>query len=303
MKSVGKFNPPVTLFNSSEDFFFKFSLALLYAAIIRSLTISCFSFFASSEIKIDFICTPFDFESVDFLEKVNLPAYKIASADLINTPLQSYIAKKNKPIFLSTGGGNFKDIERAYRNISKYNKKISILHCTASYPAALEDMNLNVITELKKKYKSNTIGLSDHENGIDAASVAYMLGARVFEKHFTLDRSWKGTDHSFSMEPDGFRKFVRDIRRVPKMMKEKNKSSLGKEKVLYKLGKSIVANKSIKAGKKLKIEFDTSKPDIDVNIFLDCSKAKSLGWSPKYSFENGVELTFKWMKDNTNKLS
>ena len=78
----------------------------------------------AKKIKIDFICTPFDFESVDFLEKVNLPAYKIASADLINTPLQSYIAKKNKPIFLSTGGGNFKDIERAYRNISKYNKKI-----------------------------------------------------------------------------------------------------------------------------------------------------------------------------------
>ena len=209
----------------------------------------------AKKIKIDFICTPFDFESVDFLEKVNLPAYKIASADLINTPLQTYIAKKNKPIFLSTGGGNFKDIERAYRNISKYNKKISILHCTASYPAALEDMNLNVITELKKKYKSNTIGLSDHENGIDAASVAYMLGARVFEKHFTLDRSWKGTDHSFSLEPQGLHKLVRNLNRIPLILGSKNKKLLNSEKKpLFKMQKSIVASRNIEIDKTISLK-------------------------------------------------
>ena len=209
----------------------------------------------AKKIKIDFICTPFDFESVDFLEKVNLPAYKIASADLINTPLQTYIAKKNKPIFLSTGGGNFKDIERAYRNISKYNKKISILHCTASYPAALEDMNLNVITELKKKYKSNTIGLSDPENGIDAASVAYMLGARVFEKHFTLDRSWKGTDHSFSLEPQGLHKLVRNLNRIPLILGSKNKKLLNSEKKpLFKMQKSIVASRNIETDKTISLK-------------------------------------------------
>ena len=105
----------------------------------------------ANKIKINFICTPFDESSVDFLEKVNLDAYKIASADLINTPLQIKIAKTKKPIFLSTGGGNYEDIKRAYQTITKINKQLIILHCTASYPAELKDMNLNVITILKKK--------------------------------------------------------------------------------------------------------------------------------------------------------
>ena len=119
---------------------------------------------------------------------------------------------------MSTGGGNFKDIERAYKNIIKYNKKLIILHCTASYPANLDDMNLAVINELKKKYKKINIGLSDHENGIDAATIAYMLGARVFEKHFTLDRSWKGTDHAFSLEPQGLSKMIRNLNRISVMI-------------------------------------------------------------------------------------
>ena len=209
----------------------------------------------AQKIDIEFICTPFDFQSVDFLEKVNLPAYKIASADLINTPLQTYVAKKNKPIFLSTGGGSFKDIDRAYKNIIKYNKKIIILHCTASYPADLKDMNLNVIKELKKKYRNIIIGLSDHENGIDAASVAYMLGARVFEKHFTLDRAWKGTDHSFSLEPQGLQKLIRNLKRIPLMLGSKSKKLLKSEIApLYKMQKSIVASQIIKKGQKLKMK-------------------------------------------------
>ena len=188
----------------------------------------------AKKLKIEFLCTPFDFESVDFLESINIQAYKIASADLINIPLQRYIAKKNKPIFMSTGGGNFKDIERAYKNIIKYNRKLTILHCTASYPANLDDMNLAVINELKKKYKKINIGLSDHENGIDAATIAYMLGARVFEKHFTLDRSWKGTDHAFSLEPQGLSKMIRNLNRISVMIgNKKNKQLLNQKKTYY----------------------------------------------------------------------
>jgi len=206
----------------------------------------------AQKLKIEFLCTPFDFESVDFLESVKIKAYKIASADLINTPLQEYIAKKKKPIFMSTGGGNYKDIERAYKNITKYNKKISILHCTASYPADLNDMNLAVIKELKKKYKNINIGLSDHENGIDAATIAYMLGARVFEKHFTLDRSWKGTDHSFSLEPQGLSKMIRNLNRISIMMGDKNKKLLNSEKKpLTKMQKSIYAKRNIPKGAKI----------------------------------------------------
>ena len=209
----------------------------------------------AKKLKIEFLCTPFDFESVDFLESINIQAYKIASADLINTHLQKYIAKKNKPIFMSTGGGNFRDIERAYKNIIKYNKKLSILHCTASYPASLGDMNLAVIKELKKKYKKIKIGLSDHENGIDAATIAYMLGARVFEKHFTLDRSWKGTDHPFSLEPQGLSKMIRNLRRIPLMIGSKNKKLLKSEKKpLLKMQKSIYSKMDLKKGTKLSIK-------------------------------------------------
>ena len=201
----------------------------------------------SKEIGITFFATPFDFESIAFLEKLNFPAYKIASADLINTPLQTKIAETKKPIFLSTGGGSFEDIERAYKNITKINKNLIILHCTASYPALPKDMNLNVIPELVKRYSDMVIGLSDHENGIDAASIAYMLGARVFEKHFTLDRSWKGTDHPFSLEPQGLEKMIRNLKRIPLMLGSNNKKLLECErKPLNKMYKSIVSANDLK---------------------------------------------------------
>tara|TARA_B100001057_G_scaffold501260_1_gene622786 strand:- start:5082 stop:6128 length:1047 start_codon:yes stop_codon:yes gene_type:complete len=206
----------------------------------------------AKKIGIEFLCTPFDFNSIKFLQKIKIKAYKIASADLINIPLVIEIAKTKKPIFLSTGGGNFKDIDRAVKCITKINKKLAILHCTASYPVNLEDMNLNVIKELKKKYSNYLIGLSDHENGIDAAPLAYMLGARVFEKHFTLDRSWKGTDHAFSLEPIGLSKLIRNLNRITIILGRSNKKFLASEKKpLFKMHKSIVANKDLKKGKKL----------------------------------------------------
>ncbi len=203
----------------------------------------------AKEIDIEFLCTPFDEESLIFLEKLNMPAYKIASADLINIPLQKKIAETDKPIFLSTGGGTFEDVRRAYENITKINKKLIILHCTASYPADIKDMNLNVIPELLKQYPDNTIGLSDHENGIDAASVAFMLGARVFEKHFTLNRADKGTDHSFSLEPQGLEKLIRNLNRIPMMLGDKEKKLLTSEEApLKKMYKSIVSAGNFKKG-------------------------------------------------------
>ena len=163
-----------------------------------------------------------------------------------NTILQKEVAKTKKPIFLSTGGGTLKDVERAVRNIMSINKNLAILHCTASYPCKIDDMNLNIIKTFLKKFPKNLIGISDHENGIDAASIAYMLGARVFEKHFTLNRGDKGTDNSFSLEPQGLEKLVRNIRRIPKMMGGKEKKILISEKEpIRKMSKSIVAKKNI----------------------------------------------------------
>ena len=115
-------------------------------------------------------------------------------------------------------------------------------------------MGLNNIEVLAKEFPDCAIGSSDHFNGTLSGPIAYMKGARVFEKHVTLNRAWKGTDHSFALEPDGFRKFVRDIKRVKHMMLPKPMSEVGNEKVFQKLGKSLVANYDIKLGEKFTLE-------------------------------------------------
>jgi N-acetylneuraminate synthase/sialic acid synthase len=201
------------------------------------------------ELDLMFFATAFDFESADFLAELDMPAYKIASGDLHNVPLQKYVAKVGKPIFLSTGGGTMDDIRRACNAILPINPRLSVLHCTAAYPAAIEEMNLSVILSLIAEFPELVIGLSDHENGIDAASIAYMLGARVFEKHFTLNRAFKGTDHAFSLEPEGLRKLVRNLRRIPVMLGDGRKHLLESEKKpLMKMSKSLVAARNLPAG-------------------------------------------------------
>jgi N-acetylneuraminate synthase/sialic acid synthase len=206
----------------------------------------------AKDINITFFATAFDFESLDILIDLDMPAFKIASGDLLNIPLQKRIAQQKKPVLLSTGGGTFVDIKRAVDNILKYNQNLVLFHCTASYPANVEDMNLNVIPELVKLFPNVIIGLSDHENGIDAASVGYMLGARVFEKHFTLNRSWKGTDQSFSLEPEGLRKMIRNLNRIPVLLGSAEKQLLESEKKpLKKMAKSLVAKYDLKSGHKI----------------------------------------------------
>ena len=214
----------------------------------------------SKELKIDFFATPFDLKSLEFLEQFDLPFYKIASADITNTILQAEIAKTKKEIFLSTGGGTLEDVKRAKENIFKYNEKLSILQCTASYPAKLEDMNLRVITTYAKNFPGIRLGLSDHENGIDAGPIAFMLGARVFEKHFTLNRANKGTDNAFSLEPTGLSKFVRNLKRIEIMLGSEEKKQLDIEtKPLIKMRKSPVLIKNKKKGECINIEDITLK--------------------------------------------
>ncbi len=214
----------------------------------------------AKEIDIDFFATPFDFESIDFLDNLGVPAFKIASADLLNTPLQIEIAKRNKKIFLSTGHGSFDDVKRARDSICKYNSDLIIMHCCASYPPEISDLNLKVIETYKKNFPNHIIGLSDHENGIDAGPIAFLLGARVFEKHVTLNRALKGTDHAFSLEPHGFTKFIRNIKRIPTMLGSEEKKILESEKKpVYKMAKSIVAKRDIKKGEKLDLDNLTFK--------------------------------------------
>jgi len=204
----------------------------------------------AKELGLIFFATPFDLSSVDFLEKLNMPLYKIASGDLKSTPLLKYVAKTKKPIIVSTGGGEMDDVQRAYDVITKENPNIAILQCTAAYPCEPEEMNLNVIKTFRKKFPEKVIGLSDHQSGISMALVAYTLGARIIEKHFTMNRAWKGTDHAFSLEPVGLTKLVRDLKRAKVALGVGEKKSMDKEvKPLFKMGKKLVAASDLLKGK------------------------------------------------------
>ena len=203
---------------------------------------------------VDFIITPFDLESLEKCIKLEVDALKIASFDLGNLPLINEFSKSDLPIILSTGGGEILQISESVMMIQQYHNNLAILHCVSHYPCPLEKVNLGKIHTIRELYPDITVGLSDHFNGILTGPLAYINGARVFEKHVTFNRSNKGTDHPFSLEPDGFRKFVRDIHRTPILMKSNTNDDLGEEPVFKKLGKSLTANNFIKAGKIITIQ-------------------------------------------------
>jgi N-acetylneuraminate synthase/sialic acid synthase len=203
----------------------------------------------ATEIGVTMFATAFDFASADFLEKLDMPAYKMASGDLKNIPLLTHVAKFQKPMIISTGGGTMEDVNRAYDAIMPINQQLCILQCTAGYPAEFDQLNLSVITTFRERYPSITVGLSSHDNGIAMALAAYMLGARVIEKHFTLNHTWKGTDQAFSLEPIGFRKMVRDLERVKVAIGNGVKQVYDSEKApIIKMGKKLVAARDLPAG-------------------------------------------------------
>jgi sialic acid synthase len=162
-------------------------------------------------IGLTFFATAFDVPSADFLAELRVPAIKVASGDLKNKKLLWHIASKRIPIILSTGGGDFNDVMDARMGID-HGTPLAILHCTSGYPASYDELNLNVIPAFRERFGWSVIGWSGHDTGIAMAPVAYALGARIIEKHFTLDRSSKGTDQSMSLEPKGFAHMVENLR-------------------------------------------------------------------------------------------
>ncbi len=224
----------------------------------------------AEKLEMDFFSTAFDVESADFLDKLGVPAYKMASGDLKSIPLLRHVAKKGKPMIISTGGGTLEDVVRAFETIYPINQQLAILQCTASYPASYEELNLNVIKTFREKFPEVVIGLSAHDNGIAMAVGAYVLGARVVEKHFTINRAWRGTDHAFSLEPIGLKKMVRDLERVRVAMGNGVKDTYpGEKSPLLKMGKKLVAAKNLKAGHVIQ--------DSDL-----CLKSPADGMSPIY---------------------
>lgn len=196
----------------------------------------------ASELGLTFFATAFDFRSADFLAELNTPAFKIASGDLRNIPLLKYVAGFQKPVIVSTGGGTIEDVQRAYDAVMPINPQLAILQCTAGYPCAFEEMNLRVITSFRERFPDVVIGLSSHDSGIAMVVAAYILGARIVEKHFTLNRAMKGTDHAFSLERGGMRRVVRDLKRTRLALGDGVKSTYQSEVApLLKMGKKLVA--------------------------------------------------------------
>lgn len=218
-----------------------------------------------------FFASAFDFKSVDFLEGMGAPAYKIASACITDTPLIEYIAEKGKPIFLSTGTATIKDVDGAYKLIKKYDAPLCLMQCTAVYPLFnYKEMNLEVISLYKKRYPDAIIGFSGHESGIVMPVIAYALGARVVEKHFTLNRAMKGTDQHYSLEPAGLRKMIRDLNRAHDALGDGVKKSYPSEfEAKRKMGKSIVARKRVEKGTVITPKLITFKtPGIGIPPYL-----------------------------------
>ncbi|MFX1383436.1 MAG: N-acetylneuraminate synthase family protein [Promethearchaeota archaeon] len=203
--------------------------------------------------KIDFISSPFDYEAVDILEEINVPYYKIASPEIVDLDLIEYIAKKQKPIIISTGMATIGEIEEAIEVVLKHdNNNIILLHCVVLYPCPVEFINLKAIETLRNVFKY-PVGFSDHSLGIHISLAAISMGAKVIEKHFTLDKSQKGPDHHFALEPNELKEMVEKIRDIEKSMgdgiKKPNKLELEEN---YKLARrSIIAAMDISKGVKI----------------------------------------------------
>ena len=192
--------------------------------------------------------SPFDKTSVDFLEDIHMCAYKIASFEITDIPLIRYVASKKKPVIISTGIATKEDIDLAIETCkNEGNDKIAILKCTSSYPAPLEEINLKTIPDLKDNFKT-IVGLSDHSLGSDVAIASVVLGAKIVEKHFILDRNIGGPDSEFSMEPDEFKSMVKSIRNVEKALGKVSYELSDKTKANRDFSRSLFVVKDIKKG-------------------------------------------------------
>ncbi len=195
-----------------------------------------------------FFSTPFDKTAVDFLERLDVPIYKIASFEITDIPLIEYVAKKGKPIILSTGIAELEDIELAVETIRNTgNNEFALLKCTSSYPAPVEEANLLTIPDMKERFNC-IVGLSDHTLTTSLPVAAVVLGAKIIEKHFILDRKLGGPDAAFSMEPGEFKRMVREIRELEKALGEANYKLSDRVKRNKIFSRSLFVVKNIKKG-------------------------------------------------------
>lgn len=202
----------------------------------------------ADKVGIDFLSTPFDRTSVDFLEELGMEFYKIASFEMIDLPLLSYVASKGKPIIMSTGMGSLEEIKESIETIYQTgNRQLAIMKCSSVYPAAPADMHLKTICDMKKRF-GIPVGLSDHSLGSLSATTAVALGASIIEKHFCISREIENPDASFSMPPAEFKEMVSEIRKVEAAMGVPAYGVTEQEESSMVFRRSIFVVKDMKAG-------------------------------------------------------
>ncbi len=212
-----------------------------------------------------FMSTPFDEESADFLDGMGMDIFKIPSGEITNKPLLQHIAAKGKPILLSTGMSYLGEVEKAVIWINEIwdrpDKKpeLTLLHCVSNYPASEEDSNLLAMKTMEVAF-GLPVGYSDHTLGVDIPIAAVAMGAKVIEKHFTLDRNLEGPDHKASLEPDELRAMISAIRKVEKALGDGIKKPAKNESELRKVARrSLVLTRDVKSGETITVNDVTSK--------------------------------------------
>jgi pseudaminic acid synthase len=235
--------------------------------------------------------SPFDPTAVDFLENLDVPAYKIASFEITDIPLIEYTASKGKPIIISTGIAQLADIQEALEACRRVdNNQITLLKCTSAYPAALEEMNLLTIPDMIQRFGGVTVGLSDHTMSLAAPIAAVALGARVIEKHFILNRYMGGADSEFSLEPHEFRTMVDAVRDTEKLMGKVSYDLSAKSLKSREFSRSLFIAQDVKAGETLTAQNIRSvrpgfgmapkhlKEILGKTFKADCAKGTPLAW-------------------------
>lgn len=244
-----------------------------------------------------FFSTPFDFSAVDYLEKMNCPIYKIASFEITDIPLIEYAASKGKPMIISTGIAEIQEIQDAVEACRRMkNNDITLLKCTSSYPAPIEEAHLNTMANMKDTFGVK-VGLSDHTLGSDAASAAAALGARVIEKHFILDRSLGGPDAGFSMEPQEFKAMVSSVRNIEKALGKITYELSPKTRINREFCRSLFVAEDMKAG-----EVFTAKNLRSVRPGYGLSPKfyfKILGKKASKNLEKGTPLSWEMVIDSS----
>lgn len=233
------------------------------------------------EMGIVFLSSPFDFESVDFLDEF-VDYFQLSSSDLTNIPLIKYVAGKNKPIILSTGASTLKEIKNAVKAIEDVSVvNIALLHSVLSFPTSYEDANLLMIRDLSENFRDYDVGYSDHtisDEDMTVLTTAFNYGAIILEKHFTLDKSLGGSDHIHSMDPEDVIKFKKNLQFISVINGYRNKQPVICESFMKKeFRKSIVSARDIKKGETIKMD--------DITF-----KRPGTGISPEF-FEDVLEKT------------